>query len=153
MGRPAEAVATLAATVALAQPGGWVRPFVEAGPRIAPLLERLTVGESGSEYLARLREAVPLAEAVTAEAVSQPSRIATPEDVTEVELVEDLTQREQDVLELLSRRLQNQEIAEHLFISTHTVNDHLKHIYEKLGVHNRRQAVRRAVEVGLLGGR
>ena len=90
---------------------------------------------------------------MTAEAVSQPSRIVTPADVTEVELVEDLTQREQDVLELLSRRLQNQEIAEHLFISTHTVNDHLKHIYEKLGVHNRRQAVRRAAEVGLLGRR
>ena len=153
MGRPAEAVAVLADAVALAQPGGWVRPFVEAGPRIAGLLERLGRNDPGSEYLARLRAACPLAEAaaISGASPSMPSAtVESPADVTDVELVEDLTQRELDVLELLSRRLQNQEIAEQLFISTHTVNDHLKHIYEKLGVHNRRQAVRRAGEVGLL---
>ena len=156
IGRPAEAVAVLADAVALAQPGGWVRPFVEAGPRIAGLLERLGRSDPGSEYLARLRAACPLAEAAAISGASPSSPSATvesPADVTNVELVEDLTQREMDVLELLSRRLQNQEIAGQLFISTHTVNDHLKHIYEKLGVHNRRQAVRRAGEVGLLNVR
>jgi LuxR family maltose regulon positive regulatory protein len=61
-----------------------------------------------------------------------------------------LTDREMEVLELLAARLQNQEIAERLFISVATVKKHTSNLYEKLGVGRRREAVDRARELGIL---
>ena len=65
-------------------------------------------------------------------------------------LVEPLTERELEIAELLVSGDSNEEIASALFLSTNTVKTHLKHIYGKLGVGTRTQAVMRCVEFGLL---
>jgi LuxR family maltose regulon positive regulatory protein len=65
-------------------------------------------------------------------------------------MVEPLTNRELDILELLAQRLQSNEIAEKLFISIDTVKTLLKHIYQKLNVSNRRQGVDKANALGIL---
>ena len=59
-------------------------------------------------------------------------------------LVDSLTNREIDILDLLAPRLSTKEIAEKLFISTTTVNTHLRYIYRKFKVSKRREAVEKA---------
>jgi LuxR family maltose regulon positive regulatory protein len=66
-------------------------------------------------------------------------------------LVEPLSHREREVLELLAQRQQYKEIAEILFISKATVKSHLRNIYRKLDVHKRSKAVEKAHALGVLG--
>ncbi|RLP53214.1 MAG: hypothetical protein D6160_17040 [Ketobacter sp.] len=65
-------------------------------------------------------------------------------------LVEPLTSREQEVLDLIAQGLSNQSIADHLHIAIATTKAHLRNIYEKLAVSSRTQAVAKARELGLL---
>ena len=65
-------------------------------------------------------------------------------------LIEALSAREQEVLEVLARGASNREIARVLMIALNTVKRHVKAILEKLGVSNRTQAVTRALYLGLL---
>lgn len=67
-------------------------------------------------------------------------------------LVEPLSDRELEVLRLLASDLDGPGIARQLVVSVHTVRTHTKNIYAKLSVNNRRAAVRRAVELGLMPG-
>ena len=65
-------------------------------------------------------------------------------------LREPLSEREREVLQLLARGASNLEIAHELVIVVDTVKRHVSHIFSKLGVHSRVQALRRARELGLL---
>lgn len=61
-----------------------------------------------------------------------------------------LTEREEEILHLLLEELTQREIARHLFVSPHTVDTHLRHIYAKLSVHSRSGAVAKALQEGLI---
>jgi LuxR family maltose regulon positive regulatory protein len=135
-GRTDDALAVLKAAVDLAKPGGFIRPFVELGPTMGGLLERLFARNDARDYIQQLLAAF------------SPSPIAPSSNVEPKDTL--ITNRERDILELLAQRLHNKEIAENLFISTATVSAHLKHIYRKLDVHNRRAAVAKALDAGIL---
>jgi len=162
MARVDEALAVLDHVVTLATPGGWIRPFVEAGPSMVDLLKRLIKKNVAVEYIDRLLAAfrdeeyrvVP--EASDAQAAPAPS-LGPPSPRPSVSpspppqpLDEPLTNRELDALELLAQRLQNKEIAEKLCISPETVKAHLKKIFQKLMVSTRRQAITRAKSLGII---
>jgi two-component system response regulator NreC len=68
----------------------------------------------------------------------------------EEEKLETLTPREQEVLELLAEGLSNDEIAESLFISRHTVARHRENLMRKLDLHNRSELVKYAIRKGLI---
>jgi LuxR family maltose regulon positive regulatory protein len=170
-GRTDEALEALKEGVALAEPGGWIRPFVEAGPRMAELLRQLRMENVAVEFIDRLLAAFPdiqpeaepeaLCEDSTLSPVSESSRAImsgqphpgppAADAATGIQsFVEPLTNRELDTLQLMAERLYDKEIAKALCISVWTVRTHVKHIFEKLHVSNRRQAVLKAEELGLL---
>jgi LuxR family maltose regulon positive regulatory protein len=74
-----------------------------------------------------------------------------PEDTACVHqgLIDPLSPRELDVLRLLGTQLDGPDIARQLFVSLNTLRTHTKNIYAKLGVNNRRAAVRRAEELDI----
>ena len=65
-------------------------------------------------------------------------------------LQEPLSESELRVLRFLPTNLHATEIATELFLSANTIRTHMRHVYAKLGVHRRADAVRRARELGLL---
>ena len=145
-----EALSILEASLQRGAALGCVRSYVDCGEGIRPLLLAVAERRSDGGYAAQLVDAIdaslrrPQTQAGSAHLRDLPA----PGAVTHVD---DLTNREVDVLELLQRRLSNKEIASQLGISPGTVKMHTLNIYRKLGVGGRRQAVAVAIERGLIG--
>ncbi len=129
------ALVPLQQALTLAEPEGYVRMFVDEGPPMALLLEAAAKHGIAPNYVRHLLTAFGSAE-------DRPP-------VTRG-LIEPLSQRELDVLRLLATSLSGPEIARELVVSLNTIRTHTKNIYSKLGVNDRRAAVRRAKELDLL---
>ena len=142
-GNEESALAALRQAVTLAQPGGFVRVFVDLGPTLAELLRRLAVMGVAPDYIEQLLHAFA-AEPST----RQPLPVAPPK--ASIDMVEPLTRREQEILVLLAERLTAKEIAQKLVLSEQTVKRHRANIYQKLGVNSRREAVAAAAAFGIL---
>ncbi|MCP5085992.1 MAG: hypothetical protein GY952_04185 [Rhodobacteraceae bacterium] len=130
-GELAEATAVLSRALTLAEPGGYIRLFIDEGEPMRQLLRRVP-----SDYTRRLLMEMNGGERKTA--------VFTPSP-----LIDPLSQRELDVLRLLNTHLSSTEIAKELFIAPSTVRSHIKNIYSKLNVHSRTEAVARAEELNL----
>ena len=134
------ALASLQRALTLAEPEGYIRIFIDEGPPMASLLSAfMKQGAAAKQgiapsYVRRLLAAVNKTEDSTL--------------VTQG-LIEPLSERELEVLRLLGTDLGGPEIARELVVSLNTVRTHTKNIYAKLGVNNRRAAVRRARELDL----
>ena len=129
------AQASLERAVALAEPEGYVRVVADEGQAMAALLRLAAQQRDASSYLRRLLAAT----------VTPASRAPVDQ-----RLIESLSERELEVLRLLESDLDGPDIARELTVSLATVRTHTGNIYAKLGVNNRRAAVRRAAELGLL---
>jgi LuxR family maltose regulon positive regulatory protein len=149
-GRTDEAMAVLEEAVDLARPGGFIRPFVESGPTVEGLLKRLAAKNVALDYIGQL-----LAAFRGDQNGVRPGTIGTQTAGKSVfsnqPLVDPLTKREFEILDLLAQRLHNKEIAAKLFISPGTIKTHLNNIYRKLNVTGGRlQAVEKAYTLSIL---
>jgi len=134
-GEAPAALGALGRALTLAEPEGYVRIFVDEGEPMATLLEAAARDSIAPSYARHLLE-----------------RFSRAEDNTLAKQagVEPLSERELDVLRLLASDLDGPDIARELVVALSTIRSHTKSIYAKLGVNNRRAAVRRGEELGLL---
>jgi LuxR family maltose regulon positive regulatory protein len=136
----------MATAVRAAAAEGMIRPFLDCDRQIVPLLalvqqtEKLSIASAAlvQDVLKELQASHGLASAVSREELFHLAAAAA------------ISQREQEVLQLVGDGLSNRQIAEQLYIAPSTVKTHLKNIYRKLEVNGRAQAVARAQTLALL---
>ena len=131
----------LGEVLALAEPGGFIRLFLDEGEPMAQLL--LEAASSGImlDYVRKLLAAF--------EAEKQKSKTQTVLPVAQP-LIEPLSRREIEVLQLIAQGLSNREISDRLFLALSTVKGHNRIIFNKLQAKSRTEAVARARELDLL---
>jgi len=142
LGNTSQAFSSLEHALILAGPEGFVRIFVGEGEPMRSLLsdfrrslEKKTRGKPYElmEYVNKLLSA-----------------FAQPKEKQQSKLVEPLSKRELEILQLIAQGLSNSEISKRLFLALNTVKGHNRIIFDKLQAQNRTDAVARARELGLL---
>ncbi len=156
-GQSAAAMAGLTRTLALAEPEGYVRIFVDEGEpmqlALGEWIEWMGTAATSAADAHLLPYATKLYHAFGNNAAPLPAVQSTPTvpaPPSAANLIEPLTDREIEVLRLVTDGLSNAAIAQQLVVSVGTVKTHLKHIYGKLAVESRTQAVAQARLLQLL---
>ena len=144
LGEHDTAVQLLGDALALAEPEGFIRLFVDEGPPMASLLEIASAQGIRPGFTSRLLAAFP-SPATTLDPM--PSIVA---QAPSQSLIEPLSPRELEVLRLIAQGLSNHDISNRLFLALSTVKGHNRVIFSKLDVQRRTEAVARAGELGLL---
>jgi len=138
----------VAQAAALAEPEGFVRRFCDAGPEAT----RLLLGLPGAWPTTSRTdlEVSPFFLGVLTEALARRTRRATGHSPDQGDLVDPLTDRELEVLDLLVAGRSYTEIGGELFVSRNTVKSHVRHVYTKLGVASRSAAAAEAQRLGFI---
>jgi len=123
----------LTAALTLGEPENYIQVFVENGPSLVPLLQQ--VRHLFPEYVSELLRALPGGSGANTPGTG---------------LLAPLTERELEIISLIAQGYSNHQIADALFITVGTVKGHVNHIFSKLDVQNRTQALLRARELHLL---
>jgi LuxR family maltose regulon positive regulatory protein len=145
LARQGESVAaqqTLLRALRLGRPGGFIHTFVIRGPEMLELLRVIAPQLNNELDLGEYIDAIIAAFSIPIDPHHSPPSL--------IEIRTLLTEREFEVLALLAERLSINEISARLFISPSTVQQHTHHIYRKLNVANKRQAVAKAIELSIL---
>lgn len=135
-----KALQVLHDALALAEPGGFIRIFVDEGLPMAELLSEAATHGIHPEYVGNLLAAIKHEKQGH---IQKSGFSAEP-------LINPLSQRELEVLQLIAQGLSNDEIGKRLFLALDTVKGYNRKIYDKLQVQRRTEAVARARELGLL---
>jgi len=135
-GNTSAALVPLERALTLAEPEGYIRIFVDEGSSMLILLEKAKKHGVRPSYVHQLLTAFAKVDTESRPVVKQ-------------SLIEPLSERELEVLRLFKTDLSGPEIARELTVSLTTIRTHTQNIYTKLGVNNRRSAVRRAEELNL----
>jgi len=137
-----QALVTLERALTLAKPEGFIRIFVDEGLPMARLLYEALSQGIAPDYIQQLLAAFPITE-LEQSASTKPTLVQS-------EMIEPLSDREIEVLQLIAEGLINPEISLRLCVSLNTVKTHTRNIYAKLGVHTRTQAVARGRALGII---
>lgn len=163
-GKRGEACAVATRLLALTEAEGFVRVYLDAGPTMQQVLHHLLRASQDASgdavdqsrvYILKLlqafeQEANQPAEQYPGASLPPASTFPPLPASAAAPLLEPFTSQEQRILRLLAAGCSTQEIARHLVISRNTVKTHVRHLYGKLGVHNRMQASSRARDLHLL---
>ena len=138
--------------LALAEPEDYVRIFLDEGPGMMQLLREAFAREIMPDYTDKLLAAFEAEKRKSEEKPDLPPvSPALPEGHRDGEpLIDPLSQREVEVLQLIAQGLSNREIGERLFLALDTIKGHNRRIFDKLQVQSRTEAIARARELGLL---
>jgi LuxR family maltose regulon positive regulatory protein len=140
-GKKDQAVQVLAEALALAEPGGYIRLFVDEGALMAQVLLEAASRGIRPDYIARVLAVFE------GEMKDEQPTASVPGSSF---LIEPLSQRELGILKLIAQGLSNREIGERLFLALDTIKGHNRKIFDKLQVQSRTEAIARARELGLL---
>jgi LuxR family transcriptional regulator, maltose regulon positive regulatory protein len=144
-GRISAGLEPLQRALSLAEPGGYVRRFVDEGVLMQTLLTKLLEARRHGHVAAEPRVSLDyIGRLLNAFVVTADQPVVIPS------AIEPLSDRELEILRLIAANRSNQDIAHELVLSLSTVKWHITNLYGKLQVRNRLEAVNRAREVGLL---
>lgn len=145
------ALDTLERALAMAEPEGYVRTFLDEGEPVRLLISEVSsaIANSTADSSRLLAYTDRLLSSFNITIRTPPNQPISNQQSTINNLVDPLSERELEVLHLIQAGFNNQEIAEHLVIAVSTVKSHINNLYSKFGVHSRTQAIAIARDLGL----